>query len=167
MINGKYNEAYLQITTWTTFLSYASHYYGRIDYFDNNDNFKMNQIEIESKLTRNEVRILNKNERLKMHIYKQGELSERFSNRTKLITTAKKTFQELLKPLGYKILFLSDIGVCDPRLILEGPRIVKQKCNELCEQFESYNGWGCSKEEETEVQKICDEWDKLLGRKWK
>lgn len=55
--------------------------------------------------------------------------------------------------------------VIDPQETLSAPGNLKQRLNSIWKEFEKLDGWECSKDQESAVQKICDNWSRLIGEK--
>jgi hypothetical protein len=153
--------AFLFITTWVnTYDMFAQHYYGSI-------RFGKEREDICFRLNKADAAKLNNKERdslTKFHSnYKVGDMSCRFDSKERLIEEAIKQFKE--DPRGYDILLEGSPAVCDPMEMLVGPEEIMGAANTLWENFEEFDGWNCSKEEEPVVEEICDQWDELVRRK--
>ena len=155
--------AYLVISTWvgSSVVWYAEHYYARIMFGDK-------RVDVTKKLTKREAAFLNRGEKYKdptlQSEYKEGEDSGRFVDKDKLAKAAVALFKE--NSYGYDALLEGEIAVCDPMRMLVGPKDILRHANVLWRKFEGLRGWGCSKEEEPAVQKICDQWEEMVGNYW-
>jgi hypothetical protein len=58
------------------------------------------------------------------------------------------------------LLILGDHGTVQPQLVLAGDEKLKEKINKLFKEAERIGCW----DNEKEMDKICDEWEKLV--KW-
>jgi len=153
--------AYLEITTWVgSSVVYGEHYYGKIF-------FGQDYVDVYTILTRTEAIKLNKAEEWSVFPYgiryKQGEETSRFTDKKKLIKCATEVFNKKIKPKGFNILLECSKCIIDPCYMIIGPDNIKSKANKLWKQFEKFNGWECDKVNESKVQKICDEWSKLIN----
>ena len=151
--------AYLEITTWvgSSIVWYAKHYYAKIRFGDGTVN-------VRCKLAKKETGKLNVESREDFFPgskYRVGEETTRFSNKKKLIREAIKLFKK--DPHGYDVLLEGDHCWADPMKMLVGPKDVMGKANSLWELFERRKGWDCPEEEEKEVRKITNKWDKIVG----
>jgi hypothetical protein len=154
-------RAVLHVTSWVdSDVVYGQHYYGRLTASGFED------IEVQYALGLTDAEALNghlnEDELAAGCQYTVGELSSRFLALDKLHEEAVK----LLKSLDNwpDILLQGDMATCDPQECLAHPdEQTRLKLNAIVDRFEEFDGWGCKKEEENEVQGICDEWDELIG----
>lgn len=154
--------AFLHITTWVnSYDMFAQHYYGRI-VFDDKES-----VDVDFTLTKADAAKLNKKERDSLtripSNYEAGETSGRFDSKERLYEEAIKLFNS--DPHGCEILLVGEPYVYDPMEMIVGPEEIIKEANVLWENFEEFDGWGCSKQEEPVVQTICDMWEELVGRK--
>lgn len=150
--------AYLDIRTWvgTYYVWYAQHYYGHIE-------FGNKKVELYTKLTAEEAEKMNKKDSslLPAAQYKEGEQTSRFTDKNLLIVEAIKEFAK--NSHGYEILIEGESAVCDPQRMLVGPEEMMEKANSIWEEFESFDGWNCRKEQEPLVEEICKRWEEVVG----
>ena len=123
-------------------------------------------IELKRKITAKEARELTEKDndflrgKGRVFEWKAGDSTERFPNRESLEEAAIKWFNKH----GRQNDVLLAASHADPCRVLGGPVWFCRAAKALYEQAEQNNGWEGN---EKRMQKICDEWDALIGRKKK
>jgi len=152
---------FLTITTWVgTCVIGADHYYGRLRPLNGNQSF-----DVSYKLSKEDAKNLNrgiKPENVKSIGYKEGDESERFRSRKKLIAEAKKQFKKRFPKA--KVLVLGDRGIIEPQEILVGPREFKSKINRLAKEYDKLD-WDID-EDQPKIRKLEGEWQELWPEKY-
>jgi hypothetical protein len=92
----------------------------------------------------------------------EGGKTIRFRKKDTLLAAARRWFKQNAERSA--VMTIGSHCVLDPQQILCGRESIKAAANKLWRQFESYNGWSCTKEEEPAVKLICDAWDKIIPR---
>jgi hypothetical protein len=152
----------LNITTWKDSpLVFGQHYYGTLKARDREDE------RVEFELSKKEADELNKNlSSMDIEIgasYSVGELTGRFLSREHLLESAINRHSELVKEGWPELLMEGDLSILDPQYCLIHPDgKKKKKLNKIVDRFEAFDGWACKKDQEAQVEAICDEWESLL-----
>ena len=146
-------QLFLIISTWIEVLQYASHYYGHLQYYDEND--KRQRLDVFYKLTKKSAEQLNKTDRDVTPYYRAGDITERYTSLEKLLRDAVKVARA---EFGDNIfVFRSNARLC-PEYLMYGPDPkFKAKINRIYKKYIAE----CDKEDWKMADKFRDEWDKL------
>jgi len=152
------NIVFLTITFWVNTCAMGKHYYGRLRSFNGK------WFDVVYKLSKEDAKDMNKgwlSKDTKDYIgYNEGEESERFISKERLIAEARKQFKKYFPKA--KVLVLGDRAVIEPQEILVGPREFKIKINRLVRRAKELKYW----DNEKEMDKLCKKWEKMWPRKY-
>jgi len=147
----------LNITTWRGISVGAVHVYGTLSCDDEK------YVRMTKTLTRKTAAQMNKMDRDWGRIgltHRPGEESECFDTEDDVIDVAKDTYKEHYPKAD--ALVQGTPADCDPKEVLDGPKKFITAGMKLYKKTEKVGGWEGDIEA---MEKICDEWDKLVAEK--
>ena len=151
-------------TLWWGASAGGEHYYGYLKCFDYPGTDLMENIQLEHPLSSDEARLLNKKDKARAGSggYRKGTMSNRFSSEEDIIEVAREVWKEHLPEAD--LLVFKGVAMAEPRLVLEGPKKIKDAINRLVKKFEKLGEWGKSKANDKKKDAVCDEWYKIVGK---
>lgn len=150
----------LEITSFQGVSVGAEHYYGKLKSYDPYQTF-----EIEKVLTEREAAAL----RIKDDWpgFKAGDKTTRFNTRDEIIEIAERDYKKIF--VGAKVLTLGSSTSAEPQEILDAPKPIMRKGNEMFQEVEAM-GWiqrggffYRHPEHQSRLNQLCREYSKLLA----
>jgi len=174
MKHSSHHIVFLSITDFIGISPGAEHYYGSLQYDGGFDNeYKDRQkVRLEHKLSREEIRTLNRKNEMRMpglgNAYEVGDESENFSSEQQLIDLAIEKYKEVHPGAGY--LVVGRPGILDPFMVVAGnDEAVMGEANRLFEEFEGLerdNRGALPKDLGATADAIELNWHQLLQTWW-
>ena len=137
---------YLEISDWVGLSLGAVHYYGKLV-------CNGQRIQLKKEISAAEALSLSRD----WH-WEKGDTTERFRMKGELRALAIRTWRDhfpdaVMLVEGY-------VWRVEPQPVLDGPTEMKKRINILAAEAEKVDYWN----DEVAMQRICDEWDAIMGR---
>ena len=137
----------------------AEHYYGKIIIPK-----PYEHVSLTRKLSKRQAIELNKKDGC-TH-YCEGRETERFDSKDEIIELAISSYKAIMP--NAKALVLGRISVCDPKLVLDAPKGIMERCNKIYLAYkkipwiEKYGFSYLSPENEARVEEMTRRWESVL-----